>query len=265
MPGEIKIQVAAFPGAIYRRLKPDLEILQREEMPERAEVRFVQSRNDYLPEIMTAEFRQIEANIQDGFVHIGVLPTRTYDTLRPFTMDCRIVRLDVGGNLQRLSIEEFRSAVFRVVEYEKRWCAVIQPDNWHHPLWLPPPSFEVDSDLKDYWKRCDCYQRTDRIEVAHNLVQSIISKHRVSEKSRGSYWLDIRSRRFRVDKSRHGMTPEERAGKRRFRFASEVPIGFHYDVQRMDEGKFTICSPAKTHHGCTRVNVNPWGHVVVKA
>ncbi len=261
---EIRIQVVAFPGRPYRRLKLQLESLQQKGMPEDTFVRFVQSRHDILPELRQEELNQIAVNVQEGYAHIAVLPTRDYNALNQFDLDCRVVRLRVDGDLMRLSYESFHAALITAVEYEKRWCSVVRPNNWHSPLWLPPPSFEVKEDLRNYWRRCDCYQRTELIGQAHDLIKSVKARHRRSEPGQGQVWVDVRSRRFRVDRSLHGMTKEGRYGQRQFRFAAEVPAGFHYDVTHTTGRTFSVTSATATHENCVRANINPWGHCVVK-
>lgn len=264
MAAQLRIQVVGFPGTPYRRLKPQLEALQRTGMSEGGALRFVQCRHDHLPEIKREELNQISANVQDGFVHIASLPTRDFRALRKFELDCRIAKLGVDGDLNRLTYESFYEALMSTLDYEKRWCAVLRPEDWHSPLWLPPPSFEVKEDLTNYWRRCDCYQRTELIGDAHNLVQTVASRHRRSEPGQGTVWIDARSRKFRVDRSLHGMSREDRSGLRQFRYTSEVPSGFHYDVTHVEGRKFWLASAHAVHENCERANVNPWGHCVVK-
>jgi hypothetical protein len=150
------------------------------------------------------------------------------------------------------------------LDYEQRWCQVVRPKDWHNPLWLPPPSFEVAGDLVNYWRTCDCYGRNENIGQAHDVLHSVTAKHRRSGGGEPTHWVDSRSRRFCVDKGLHGGSAGERSGRKRFRFAAEVPMGFHYDVRRLDKKPFSINSATASHHGCARANVNPWGHVVVK-
>lgn len=264
MVSGIKIQVVGFPGATYRRLKNDLAEWAGK-LPADTTIRFVQSRHDRLPQIEQPEVNQIGENIQAGFVHIGVLPTRHFAALRPFQFDCRVIKLAVPSELERLTIADTVAALTQAIEYEQRWCKVAQPDSWNHPLWLPPPSFDVVADLREYWSRCDCYKNTEQLTAANNTLQGVISRYRRSQRGIGHFWVDEKAKQFTPDRSLHGMTPEERAGRRKFRFTKEVPPGFHYDVVRHSGGKFSICSTTDTHHGCGRVNVNPWGMVHVKA
>lgn len=257
---EIRIQVVGFPLKVYRRLK-HYKPAWEEGLPEGTRVRYVPSRHDYAPRLDRAEINQIAQNVQDGFVHIAALPTRDFRALHIFRFDCRLIRLDVDGDLASIAPDELGKALLSVVTYEQRWCEVVRPTSWHHPLWLPPPSFEVEHDLRDYWNRCDCYATSERLTDANNLLQGVIARHKRSQHGEGVIWLDIRSRRFSVDRSLHGRTPEERAGRRRFRFAAEVPQGFHYDVVHIDRHRFSIRSVTEEHHGCLRVNVDPWGVV----
>lgn len=261
------MQVVAFPGTPYRRLKADFDEFQEKGLPNGARLRFVQSRNDYRADIGERELNEIEANVQDGFVHIAILPTRNLALLlEKFQLDCRLIKLGINPNFHDLTAVDAQLSILEAFEYEERWCKALKPSDWHSPLCLPPPSFEVDEDIQDFWRTCDCYRDTPRIAAAHDILQKVISRHKYTKPGAGAYWMDLRSRRFKVDKSMHGMTPAQRAGKKSFRFAWEVPVGLHYDVVHGSDGKkFAIQSNNQLHQGCLRVNVNPWGHVVVKA
>lgn len=265
MPAAIKIQVVAFPGTPYRRLRPELEKFQAGGLPENLALRFVQSRNDYIAEIGAREVNEIAENVQAGYVHIAAFPTRDMPALRPFELDCRVIKLVVSPNFRTLTADEVGQAVLQATDYEERWCQVVRPDDWHHPLCLPRPSFGVHADIHDYWKTCDCYKETSKLTTANDVLQKVISRHRGSQKGEGTYWVDTHSRRFKVDRALHGMTAAQRNGRKSFRFAWEVPMGFHYDVRHTDEGKkFSIQAAAMHHHGCIRANVNCWGEVWVK-
>lgn len=263
MAGELKIQVVGFPGTPYRRLKTELKSVHD---LQGVVVRFAPSYDDHRSTIGRKEIGEIESNVQDGFVHIAVFPTRDFSSLRNFELDCRVIRLNLVANFRMLTAEQVVEAVRQAAEYEVRWSRVLRPEDWHHPLCLPRPSFEIDRDLGDYWKTCDCYGDTERIGVAHDLVQKVISRHRNSLDRVGTYWLDITSKRFAIDKSHHGLTATQREGKKEFRFTWEVPPGLHFDVTHENVGKaIRIRSFLNQIHFCTRANVNSWGHVHVRS
>lgn len=257
----MRLQLAAIPLATYRRLKDDLTVWS-ESLEPTHQIRVTPSKNRYLPIIEAPEIRDMEAAAQEGFVHILLVPTRWWRTAsQHFRFDCRVAILDVSGDLRTLEWPALRAAMETCLEFEERWIHVVRPPDLRHPLLLPPPSFEPSRRIGDFWTACDVYRDTTRIGEAHDTLQRVISLHRNHESGIGPFWKDERNRRFCFDRNLHAMTPEERAGMRRFRFCLEVPRGFHFDVVHESGGRFCISDFRGNLHTVTRSNVDPWGRV----
>jgi len=180
-----------------------------------------------------------------------------------FLFDCRVVRLDVLGNWQ-IEWSELELALVAFTEFEDRWCQRIRPKDCNDPLFLPPPSFLAQSQVQNYWKRCDVYRKDESLTAANNLKQLVKSLHCKAETG-GKYWLDDGGKRFRKasHNAQHGRTPEERAGGHRFRFCFPIEYGFHFDVDHDRLEKFVLLDYNKVNHKIEkRANVDPWGRIV---
>lgn len=257
----MRLQLAGLPLATYRRLRDEL-VDWSESLRPSHEIRVTPSKDRYRPVIEAAEIRDMEAAVQDGFVHILLVPSRWWRMAwHHFRFDCRVAIMDVQGELRALEWHALRAAIETCLEFEERWVSVVRPPSLGHPLLLPPPSFEPSASIGDFWTACDVYHETKLIGEAHDILQKVVAHHRKHESGLGSFWKDERNRRFCWDHTCHAMTPEERMGMRRFRFCLEVPRGFHFDVAHESGGRFWLRDCDGTSHTVTHCNVDSWGRV----
>lgn len=215
----------------------------------------------HTPRIYPGDLKDLENIVAEGYVHIALFPCRDWEQVRDrFRFDCRVARLDLPGHLYGINWETVKGALARFLDFETRWCHAIRPRDINHPLLLPPPSFEPATEVRDYWRTCDIYRKNERLTEANNSLQVVVSKHRKAGGA-GTFWLDIRDRRFHVDPTRHGRTPEERAGAEKFRFCFRVPGGFHFDVDHHRGREFWLTDRFGKTHKVRHANVDPWGSV----
>jgi hypothetical protein len=258
----IKLQVVGMPLKTHRRLRPEFD----KWVPTVAQdlsVRLLPSSHETIPRIDSSEFHQIQSNIQDGFVHIAIVPSRNQrDAQIRFRFDCRVINLNLSSDCQHITWQEFQDAISESLIYEKKWCTIARPNDTNHPLLLPRPSFEPELSVGDFWRQCDCYREAALLLEANNALQRVKSLHKRIPHGQSSFWEDSRRREFRVDPSRHGLAPEQRRGLKKFRFCFEVPRGFHYDVVHASGARFSLTGrEEQVYRDINRANVDPWGTV----
>lgn len=257
----LHLQVVGFPGRTYHRLQISLAGLADDLSP-RAAVRFSPSLHKHMPQVATAERKQIRRNIQDGFTHIAAPPCRDFSSLyNEFQFDCRIIRLNIV-DIIRSDWDEVRTALLSALDFEERWSSAIRPMDLHSPLLLPPPSFNPIKPLAGFWKNCDCYRDTSKINTANDLIQAVRSQHRRGKTGLAGHWVDSGSRQFVGATAMHARTPEERVGMKRYRFCYEIPSGFHFDVTHESGRRFTVLGHNRQEHrNVTRANIDSWGSI----
>lgn len=255
----IRLQFVGMPRAQYRRLQSNLRRWS-DSLGEDTLIRPAPSYRERRPEIGERELAQIDSNIQEGFIHLLCVPSRDARFIeRSLRFDCRVVRLEIPGDLGRLDWSTLRSALEKAISYEKEWCCSVRPSSPAHPLLLPSVSFDSHRSLKGMWKECDCHRDNRLLRHAARQVERFRQLHKKSYRG-GFYWLDMNGRRFSIDRGHHGRSPAERVGRRRFRYCFEVPPGFHFDVTSEAGGEFSIVG-SEGRYRVHRANVDPWGSV----
>lgn len=256
----ISARFSGLPLNAYRKLKSDFETWAESLSPE-VRSRACPSLSEHTPNI-SGDLKNIERNAADGYVHIALFPCRKWEQVAErFRFDCRVALLDLPGNMHEIDWPAVEAALASFLDFEKRWCQSILPQNVNHPLLLPPPSFEPDSAVRNYWRSCDVYRKNERLTAANNALQTVFSLHRKVAEGSAKWWQDARGRCFRVDPARHGRTPAERAGAERFRFCFKVPSGFHFDVDHHRGQAFLLYDWSGKAHNVRRANVDPWGSI----
>lgn len=256
----ISAQFAGLPLNAYRKLERDFYSWAETLMPA-IRFRACPLLSEHTPRISTGDLKNIENNTAEGYVHIALFPIRDWKQVRDrFRFDCRVAILDLPGYLYGINWYMVEDALAKFLDFERRWCQTVCPRDLNHPLLLPPPSFEPAPKIRNYWKDCDVYRRTEELTEANNALQAMESLHRKPTDS-GTCWLDTRGRRFRVDPARHARTPAERAGAERFRFCFRVPVGFHFDVDHNRLQEFLLTDRSGKAHKVRRANVDPWGSI----
>lgn len=259
----IQLQVVGLPKKRHMAFDRERRMLQGSP-PEGIRVRFASSDHPTFPVI---NMKQVQANIQDGFVHLAVVPLRPLDFERIFSSlrrDCRLTQLQLRGKPDAITWADLEIALAKVIEFERQWATRIRPTDLRHPLLLPAPSFEAEDDVAHLWDACDCYYTEQSLADATEVIDQFERLHRRSSKNDGPrawFWFDRQNRCFKHDKAGHGRSAMARAGGRQFRFAFEVPADFHFDVRC--EGKPISLRDAagQLHAADTHLNVNPWGKV----
>ena len=144
----------------------------------------------------------------------------------------RLVWLD-QSDLLVYGTKRFSTKIKSLIDFEQMWRGSVRPKDVRSPLILPECSFETTGAVSDTWKRAH------RVRIGHDeipSVASLIGLFRERHYSKGC-WIDVHARRFDPGASRHGVhVPRER----RWKFALEVPEGFHFDVQAERGQPFTI-------------------------
>ena len=260
----LRVQLVGMPLRVHRRLSVELGDFASRLRPEIL-LRLVPSSSQSLPDIGRPELEVVRQNIQEGYTHIAVVPSRAQkEVLREFRFDCRVILLDLPGDFIRLPWDVFENCLRVAFDFELRWCDAIRPSDVRSPLLLPEVSFVPEREVVDFWRHCDCYRDASRLTRANNLLQAVRGAHRRSKAGVGAYWVDAGRRQFIVDPSYHATSREERRGLLRFRFCYQVPAGFHYDVTHELGERFSIRGRGEFHDRVLRVNADPWGSIRVK-
>src|SRR6266478_3304401 len=120
----LRFQVVGFPLRVHRRLADSFAAWQAG-LPADVTVRLAPSQNEALPEIGPHERRQIEGNVQDGFIHIlGVPHRKLRELVSWFQLDCRVTRLTIQDAVTA-AWEEVHTALDQAILFEQRWCSVV--------------------------------------------------------------------------------------------------------------------------------------------
>jgi len=127
--------------------------------------------------------------------------------------------------------ESFAARVAELVGFEELWRESIRPRDPRSPLILPERSFNTA--YGDMWRLAQRVRST-RGDV-HEVV-SVMERFREDHYSKG-YWVDEGGKVFNPA-AKHGIHV---ASARQWKFAYEVPPGFHFDVRRERGGEFSIC------------------------
>lgn len=258
----MKLQLIGLPLATYRRLKPQFEEWAASIAPHDSIIA-VPSVDDKRPNLPKADLREVYARVQEGFVHLGVVPFRQVwnDMYKAFRLDCRVRQLPLSEPINSITWGELQGVLISMIEFERRWLGTICPTDVRSPLLLPPPSFEPERDLNDYWSKCDVYGDATQLGIAHNLLGRVQARHRKRKEGGGQAWLDSKSRYFAYDPARHALSTSERAGRQHYRFCFSLPAGFHFDVEHESEGEFVLRDRTGAFHRGRHLNVDPWGSV----
>lgn len=260
----LRLQLVGMPLRAHRRLSVELREFASRLQPE-VLLRAAPSYSESQPDFAKRESEAARLNVQEGYTHLAVVPSRNQKQIqREFRFDCRVILLDLPGDLLRLSWDVLEHALTAAIEFEVQWCGAIKPSDVRSPLLLPEFSFLPERRIGDFWKQCDCYRDRARLTDANNILQAVRSIHRRSKTGVGGYWLDVGRRQFIVDQSYHAPSAEERRELLRFRFCYQVPKGFHYDVTHELGERFSIRGSEGVIDRVSRVNVDPWGSMRVK-
>jgi len=206
------------------------------------------------------ELEDLRLAVEDGFTHI-VIPGRSdWKVVQQlFRFDCRVHSVPVDVPLREMSWNFMRTRLHEIVALDEVWLAKISPTDLRHALLLPPSVFKPCRECVDYWNRCEVYA-AHRIPDAEETLHHVEREHRKADSKGGRSWIDERNWRYRFDPSRHGISAQNRAGRKAFRFCYEVLSGFHYDLEEDSGGWFHIEIKGKRER-LKHCNVNPWGMV----
>lgn len=165
----------------------------------------------------------------------------------------RLVWVD-SSVLKDYGTGRFEATVKSLIEFEELWRSSVRPPDVRSPLMLPECSFKPNGLLNQAWKRA---QRVvaDRDEI--NSVRALIVRF-WHEHYLQRCWIDAYDLRFNYRGARHGVIP----AARRWKFAHELPEGFHFDVSA-DRGRpFLLRDEAGVVRKYTKyANVDCHGHV----
>ena len=258
----MKLQFIGLPLAAHRRLKPQFDDWTASLIPNH-KIIAVPSVDNNRPNVPKAELSEVQARVQGGHVHLGVVPNREVwaAMYKEFRFDCRVVKLPLSDPVNSITWDELRQALMDMIEFEQRWLDQICPTDLRSPLLLPPPSFEPARALNDYWSKCDVYRDYARLGMAHDLLGRVRASHRRRREGSGQGWVDSKRRHFAFDPARHALSPVERTGRQHYRFCFNLPAGFHFDVQHELKQEFTLHDRTGVLHRGVHLNVDPWGRV----
>jgi hypothetical protein len=259
MPIEMKVQITAMPLKVHQGLKTQLDSW-KSKLAGGITAQFVPSFHPKFPLVDESLINRIEANIQDGFVHILVVNDRAWNDLRKrFGLDCRVIALSAYP--PHISWEDFQAELDEKIGFEYQWCEAIRPVNPKGPLFLPVGGFQPESKYKDFWRACDCYKKSSELSHARDLLTGVYAKHNRRSAGTPRYWVDSGEKMFKIDPNKHALYPEQRSGGKRFRFCALVPPGFHYDVVHERGNEFNLIGRQQTYKNIRRANIDPWGSV----
>lgn len=255
----MKVHLFGLPLSTHRRLKEESENWQ-EAVPDPHGFRATPiSTNEHAP-FTQGELRDLAAAVSEGFVHIVVPASRDWKLIQArFKFDCRIHIARLWQPIRDISWPVLKEHLHAVAKLDAVWLETCCPRDHRHPLLLPPSLFETSRDTKEYWRKCDTYSE-ERLPEAKNLLVTVDKHHWQPDRKGGRSWIDARNRRYRIDPSKHGLSPTNRTGGKAYRFCYEVTPGFHYDVTDEEEKPFNFIINGKTER-VTHCNVSPWGHV----
>ena len=258
----LRVQIAGLPARLYEQWKTSLNGWKAD-LPGDISVRVIPSGNTRYPLYTKHEFGRICEAIEEGYVHIIAFEGRNArDLSSSLKYDCRVTIAPVDTNVRIAGLTDILAVLETAIDFERRWCRTIRPQDLHNPLFLPPLCFSLSKGLNNHWKLSDCYRDTVQLGAAHDALKAVIASHRQNEPGAARFWQDSRQREFRNALALHGLAPAERQGRRRFRFCFEVLAGFHYDVVHNSRASFDLIDFRNTRHErLRRANVDPWGTV----
>jgi hypothetical protein len=258
----MKFQLVALPLSTQTRLWRDLANWWSSTFAAHS-IEPVPSPYKHKPAIERSELKTIDAYVDKGFVHIIVVPCRdASDLQRRFKFNCRVTTLPLNyEDLTSMELENLRQHLEKIVAFETEWLINLSPTDHRHALLLPPSSFEPSRELGHFWKACDVYWDHSRINDARGVLEQVEGIHKKACPGAARMWVDAKHRRFKSDPSKHGLTEEERKGRKSWRFCYEVPRGFHYDVDIESSGKFHIVDNAGKRYWLAHANADPWGKI----
>jgi len=205
-----------------------------------------------------AELGEIAAAVGEGFTHIALAATRDWRRVaEDLKFDCRVAILRPVESNGVLSWPALRDEIWRAVAIEEIWLAQIAPRDVQHQLLLPPPVFTTHKGVHLYWEACDTY-KVSGIEAAEKILKNVTSVHR-KRRDGQMVWVDAKGRDYKIDRSFHSRSQDDRQGVRRYRFCFQIPPGFHYDVSKNGD-TFDMELEGRAV-SMTHANVTPWGYV----
>ena len=129
-----------------------------------------------------------------------------------FPVQC--MRLALGESPREVSWGFLRSSLHEITALYEAWLAKNCPTDLRHALLLPPTFFKTTSETTEYWHKCEVYS-TQRIPEAERVLQIVEQEHRRPDNQGGRSWIDDRKWRYRFDRSKHGISATNRAGRAR--------------------------------------------------
>jgi hypothetical protein len=256
---EMKVHLFGLPISIHRRLKEE-SWNWRDALPPGHGFRATPSFSNSVGLFSESELRELINAAGEGFTHIVIPANRDWlEIKKRLQFDCRIHLARLRQPLRDLTWPILQENLHSITKMDEAWLDRLSPKDLKHALLLPPPVFATNTNTSDYWRRCDVYS-TERFESAEKLLAAVEVHHRRHDPEGGRSWLDDRSRRYRIDPSKHGRSHSDRAQRKAFRFCYEIPPGFHYDVTEDSGRTFKIDIDGRSVT-LTHCNVTPWGHV----
>jgi hypothetical protein len=256
----MKVHLFGLPLSVHRRLK-DESSNWRDAVPAPHSFRATPISSNGFGPFSEAELGELLAAVGEGFTHIVIPASRDWRIIqRRLQFDCRIHIARLREPIRDLTWPLLHDQLYAVTQLDETWLETLSPKELKDPLLLPPPVFATYRETQDYWRHCDVYSQ-DRFAGAEQLLVEVKRRHwHPDQQGGGRSWLDSRSRRFRIDPSRHALSLADRAGAKSYRFCFEIPPGFHYDVTD-DQGRtFTILIDGRTEM-VAHCNVTPWGRI----
>lgn len=148
----------------------------------------------------------------------------------------------------------FEEMIKELLDFEDRWRLQVRPLGHQWALYLPESSFSTNSAFSSLWERAQRIQREhDKLDAVVGLANRFRSFHHTD-----GVWIDGRELRFDPRGARHGRIPIER----RWKYTSFLDDGFHYDVQKVEGGSFTIKDSSGKRFSFARyTNIDCHGHI----
>ncbi len=255
----MKVHLFGLPKSAHIRLKEESD-QWRNAVPVPHEFRSTPILSNELGRINNSEVEELARAIGEGFNHIVLAGVREWQKIYARLLyDGRIHIARLKEPIRDLPWPALQATLHAVVSLDEEWLRKLSPGDLKHPLILPPSVFATNRETEDYWRHCDVYSR-DRFGSAEQVLEGVRRHHLRPDLQGNRSWLDSRNRRYRIDPSRHGRSDADRVGLKSYRFCSEIPPGFHYDVTD-DAGRTFAIEIDGRIEKLTHCNVTPWGKI----
>ena len=255
----MKVHLFGLPKSTHIRLKDESHDWM-DAVPSPHDFRSTPIPTNELGQVSAAEIDQLALAVGEGFNHLVLAGIRDWKRIASrFHFDCRVHLLRLDGSIRELEWPLLKQHLHAAVLMDEVWLRKLSPTDLKHALLLPSTVFATNHETADFWQYCDVYSK-ERFSAGVQILADVERHHRRSDAQGPRSWLDHSNRRFRIDLSKHALSPQDRTGAKSYRFCFEIPPGFHYDVSDDSGNAFSIEIDGRSQR-VKYCNVTPSGRV----